>query len=389
MSKRTKPLGSLVREWVTNGFFYDRLFALRERTLAAFQQLIYRFGRAKKSKPRKTKPSYHPIAERLETREMMSVSTWTGGGSDDYWSNSDNWDNGVPSGTDMAVIEGASDNVVLDGSVSIYEFQMSDGTLSGPYTLNVQMTNSSFWSGGTITGGTELRLTGGVIFEIGGNVLLDNATLYNDAELNWTAGNITLDNDAVIENDGTFDIQSDAQILDGGNGANLLENTGTIQKTTATGNTDIQVSVNNSGTVDEQSGHLRFPAGDFTFVGVGGAVLGVTFSGATIVSPSESIGYASDITISGGSIVGDGDIRLSGDSTWSAGGMVDLGQLIVLGGATLQITHSSNWAIDEHTFINYGITTWSGSGTLTLSNNAQLINAVGNGGIGSSMASFA
>jgi hypothetical protein len=50
--------------------------------------------------------SYRPQIEALEERRLLSTDTWTGnGGANGNWSNSANWDNGVPNpGDDLVFI---------------------------------------------------------------------------------------------------------------------------------------------------------------------------------------------------------------------------------------------------------------------------------------------
>jgi hypothetical protein len=63
-----------------------------------------------------------PRLELLEDRIAPAVRTWTGGGSNDLWSNRDNWDGtvSVPTNGDDVVIPNTagSAEAVFDGSVS-------------------------------------------------------------------------------------------------------------------------------------------------------------------------------------------------------------------------------------------------------------------------------
>src|SRR5436190_1660557 len=101
MFKKIASLGSGIRRFFKKIGTYDHLLAFREliayrqRGFTALKQLLPRFVTGKEAF-RKIPRSYLPQVEMLENRQLLTTSTWTGGGSDDNWSTGANWNNGVP-----------------------------------------------------------------------------------------------------------------------------------------------------------------------------------------------------------------------------------------------------------------------------------------------------
>src|SRR6185295_955182 len=155
-----------------------------------------------------------------------------------------------------------------------------------------------------------------------------------------------------------------------------LTNYGTFEAT-SDGVVDVQVDVDNmagsyDGIVDGRDGSIVFSARTFRFWS--GTLYDVQFGGATLaVSDLYSSSHtAEDLSFTGGTLNGTGTLSLTGDASWSAGGMANAGILRITAGATLAFANSSALTIDAHTLENYGTITWSGSGDLTLTNGASL-----------------
>ncbi len=103
------------------------------------------------------------------------------------------------------------------------------------------------------------------IFGLARHNILDGVTLVNAGTAIWTGGvnggNIIAGNGSVINNTGVFDIQSNRSLLFNGVGATpTFNNTSVLKKTAGTGGTDLQGTLNNSGTVDVQAGGLGIEA---------------------------------------------------------------------------------------------------------------------------------
>src|SRR6266403_5341054 len=114
------PTGSRLRKWLRASTYFDGLFALRERTLAAVNQFLDAIFKTVKLKSRKPKPCFFvPQVEVLEIRQMLSTVTWTGGGSDNHWTTTANWNSGIPGTSDTAVLSTSGATVLLDSNAQI------------------------------------------------------------------------------------------------------------------------------------------------------------------------------------------------------------------------------------------------------------------------------
>jgi uncharacterized repeat protein (TIGR01451 family) len=209
--------------------------------------------------------------------------------------------------------------------------QFSDGNL----TLNkdFEVRNGGTWSGGTVSGST-----GRLILQSTGTLTINNAscdprvngiTFVNDGTVEYTADPMgteffTLGNGAVLENNGIFDLQTDAPIYSGGfvivvdeaskkaaNNASTkpptgtnegpppppsrIDNAGTFKKTGGTGTSRIEPNVNNSANVLAQSGTTYFP-GAYTQT-----------NGFTTLGPGN-LKTDGTLTINGGVLDGNGTV---------------------------------------------------------------------------------
>jgi hypothetical protein len=151
------------------------------------------------------------------------------------------------------------------------------------------------WNRGTVSGSGSLIANGGITLE--GNLdILDTRTLTNTATAAWTSGNVTLQNGAVFNNNGTLNAQGVAGNWEAGTGPMpTFSNAGIVQKSGGSGVINVGVAFTNTGTVQVQSGTL-YLAGPFSnFAGstlTGGTYLiGATlqFNGANIVTNAASI----------------------------------------------------------------------------------------------------
>jgi len=290
--------------------------------------------------------------EQLEVRQVPTTYTWTGGGVDNHWTTLANWSGGssYPSTSDTANL-GSATTVQVNTSITIAHLNLSAGTLDASGGFSV--TGNSSWTGGTIANNDAINFGA---LDINGPVTLDNALIYTGSVTTWSGGNITL-NSAVLYLGGTFDIQSDAQILDGGGGGEIF-NFATFEKTTATGTTDIEVNFLQNDNITVSSGAIDFSAGTVT---LDGTVTGATFDGAAV---TVSRGYTStldNVAVTAGSLTVAGTLHLQGASTWS-GGTIAInsgGHVAVDSGATLDINGTSSMSISGGFVDNDGTVNWS------------------------------
>jgi len=253
------------------------------------------------------------------------------------------------------------------------------------------------WLGGHISGSGNL-LTGSSLNISGSDLkILDGKTLLNQHVATWSgAGNIHLQNDAVFQNQpgGTFEIQNDA-IMDilyttGGNFNNL----GTITKNTGNGATKIDLPFTNSGTVNAGSGVLLLARGGalpsgFLNITPGGWI--AFFGGVYDLGPALAVNGSGNIALLGGVLNFDGiwnfngaleisdgvfnsggNLTLFGPLNWSGGAIAGIDSIIT--GNPVNISGDNLKTLDGKILVNRGTATWSGLGSLQLTNAAGIHN---------------
>ncbi len=121
--------------WYSNIRIIDGLQVLRELGRRGWSWVRRFLGTTIHSAPdsrRSMFGQFVPHIDLLEGRLMPSTSTWTGGGTDDYWSTTANWSGGVPSSSDTAVINNSAYTVVLDSNVTVANLSLHGGYWSDP-----------------------------------------------------------------------------------------------------------------------------------------------------------------------------------------------------------------------------------------------------------------
>jgi hypothetical protein len=134
---------------------------------------------------------------------------------------------------------------------------LTGGTLTGVGGMTV--TGVFTWTGGDMSGTGQTNANGGMVIGAPYNVL-NQRTLNTAGTTTWLGtGDIYLNDGAVINNSGTWDVQNDQNLYANGTFNNLA---GAIfRKTAGAGTTTIQVLFNNSGTVETQNGTINFTGG--------------------------------------------------------------------------------------------------------------------------------
>jgi hypothetical protein len=139
---------------------------------------------------------------------------------------------------------------------------VNGGILAGTGNILVPATFS--WTGGRIEGSGAIQLNTASTGSIGGAGLeLSERTIVNEGTIFLNGQGPTLSNSAVIQNltAGTIDIVGDYSIR----GSGQLTNQGTLLKSAGdVGQSQIELDVINSGTIDVQVGNIAFVLGDFT-----------------------------------------------------------------------------------------------------------------------------
>ena len=242
---------------------------------------------------------------------------------------------------------GGSGTLTFSGATATVGVPVTVGTLSvtaGTATLNAAASAGAFtMNGGTLGGSGTLTLPNGGTWS-GGTMNGSGATV-NQSALAVTAP-VTLSG-RTLQNDGTLDVNADVA----GNGTIL--NNGTLD---ALGNASITATVISSGTISANgpatvidfsggtpalSGTLA-GSGRFRFSGAAATVTG-NWSGNRIEVAGGSVAFNSDgifpdLTLSGGTLTGSGNVTVTGPATWSGGTLAGSGALTFDSGATVTMS---------------------------------------------------
>jgi len=264
-------------------------------------------------------------------------------------------------------------NVSPGATAALGTFTMNGGTLSCSNAVNVS--GPMVWSGGTISGNNQIGAHGGLTIN-GGQALY--ATLVNSASGSWSGAAINCQGTALFSNApaATFDLAADGYPFYLAGGSPALANAGTLRKTAGTGTTIISVSCANSGSIQVNSGALRFDGGGLTtgtgsYTVAAGATLNL-YRGTQRFDPGSSVTGAGTFSVSGATLNQHGAhnvaINLLSSGVWNlnSGGPVTLGTLTVSGDGTLGCSNA---------ILVSGPMVWSGgtiSGNNSLSANGGL-----------------
>ncbi len=187
----------------------------------------------------------------------------------------------------------------------------STGTLTGPGDVNVA--GLITWNTGTMSGSGRTFANGDIAFNVlGGGATLNGRRLDNARTATWTnlgQGNLFFSNGAIFNNNGIFEIQNNANILNNGGAASAFNNNGTFRKVVATGVTEIRIPFNNSntGVVDVQTGTVNFSGG------------GTSTGSWTVAAPAVLEFGGGTHNLNAGGVAGAGLVRFTNGTTHSAG----------------------------------------------------------------------
>jgi CSLREA domain-containing protein len=295
------------------------------------------------------------------------------------------------------------------------------GTLAGTGTIDI---GGSFnWASGTMRGtGVTNVLPSGIVgmSSLAAKTLsVRTLNLAGDALL---IGNLAVENGATLNLAAELTLASDADITSSSSGSINVQSGGVLGKVVGTGVSDIApgVAVTNTGRIQVDNGTLRIgnAAGgnNAIFQSASGTVLEITggngaFTGTTgnnggagilrigggnlqfggpisftgsgarfeIINGTVSlantftIGAGATFALTSGAVAGSGNISVGGALEWNGGVMNGPGTTLISPGATAALGGSADKQLSGRTFVNDGVTNWSGTGQITL-NNAMIIN---------------
>ncbi len=327
--------------------------------------------------------------------ESLCTDTWTGP-SEGSWTTSGDWSSGVPTSSSVAcigagktvkitsgtnqtgVVQGEGTLVVSGGTLdvvstleesSIKTLQVTGGTVTGSSELNVS--GSLSWSGGTMSGSGSTVVSSGASGTIDGCLpTLIERTLTNDGTTNFTGkgSEILMEDGAHLANKGVFEANAEP-VCDSseisirahkvtGEPEPVIVNTGTFKKTEGTGTTDIAAPFENHGTVEAAAGALELTDGGSgnsegkwagssgsslnlkagTFALTGGVLEGaVQIVGATITAAGSIEGSASNLTVSSGTFTAESGSSTSVGTFKMSGGTIN-------GSGNLSVSSSFSWS---------------------------------------------
>jgi len=223
--------------------------------------------------------------------------------------------------------------VIFNGAASTAQLVLAAGTLGGAGDLII--TDLMSWTGGAMSGTGRTLIN--TRLEISGSNPkgLDARRLENAGQAVWTgAGDILVSNGGIFTNQpvAVFDIQSDVRIRQGSGVRGQFNNAGSLRKSAGTQTTAVEVNLDNTGTVDVQTGTL-------------GLLADGTDSGAFSVAAGATLGFdggAPTLTV-GSMITASGTLHF-GASTTTIGATIGLaaGSNLVFEAGTHALTADSS-----------------------------------------------
>ncbi|HWX45200.1 MAG TPA: RHS repeat-associated core domain-containing protein [Solirubrobacteraceae bacterium] len=154
------------------------------------------------------------------------------------------------------------------GSMTFESLTQGEGTLTGAGTLHVS--GSFSWTEeSTMSGSGATVLDAGASGSIDpttgfGWARLTKRSLVNEGTLAFTHGKMIVTEGAQITNTGTFTANTEPTAFwaEAGKGSRFV-NDGTFKKTAGEGETEVYMPFKNLGIIEEESGVLKFPFGEF------------------------------------------------------------------------------------------------------------------------------
>jgi RHS repeat-associated protein len=165
------------------------------------------------------------------------------------------------SSSGTVTLEGGTLSIASGDTATVVHLVMIDfGTLTGAGTMKVS--GSLLWESGTMSGsGSTVLMSGATgVKEEKSPVNLNRRIFVNEGTFTMVSGQIVMRENAVIENDGTFNANAESSVLvpEGTESeAPLVVNMGTFEKTVGL-ETYVNVAFENFGIIQELSGKIIF-----------------------------------------------------------------------------------------------------------------------------------
>ncbi|MEX2139548.1 MAG: autotransporter-associated beta strand repeat-containing protein [Pirellulales bacterium] len=281
-----------------------------------------RFHRTTKRSTRRLRTMF----EILEHRCLLAVHTWTGGGTNDFWTNSDNWNGGVPSNGGDVVIPSVSDSEVVRFDAA------------GVTNLNSLTSDAPFWFAGH-----DLALSGPGTFRFNNALRMSSGALVGSGtvdvwgHITWSAG--AMGGTGITNAHG-------GMTLNGLNGSPAIQGTRTVNNFAEATLEAAPSTIVPEWFISNNAGAIfnNLPSGSFTIVGTSDFQGGTFNNHGTFIKTAGAIGNgvthfnvavfnqisATPVDIQGGTLQLGGGGTHTGDFDFE-GATLELGPLATTG----------------------------------------------------------
>ena len=274
--------------------------------------------------------------------------------------------------------------ITVNSDVSVPNLTITGGVLNGPNTLTV--INSFNWKGGELDNAGTTAIAQGATMSLTGskNLLMRNGhVLTNDGTAIWSAtGMLQSDIGAVFDNEGVFNVESNATFA-----SVALNNSGTVNVQSGS------LAVNAESATQVESGTFQVDSGavlhfdsiyDGTSVGdvelnAGTQLLGSGLyeldAGSVAVATSESV---ANLTMTAGTLNGPGTVTVTNAFNYTGGDLDGSDTLVIASTGTMTANAANVSLTNGFTLDNLGTIDWTGSGQVTgLLENAGTVDIAG------------
>ena len=295
-------------------------------------------------------------------------------------------------GAGMVRINGGTLQVDADVNAPPTVSELTAGILQGTGTWTIGNGAMMMWRAGDMqgSGGTTVA-AGGMLEPLGaGTKTLSERTLTNDGDVLWLEGNISINNGAQVNNNGTFQMETDADIVHS-LGGGTVNNAGLFRKTVAAGESTVDGSVafhtTATGTVDIQSGSWTPWSTSSTTAGTlnAGANGVIALKNSHRLDDGAACTGAGTVRASGGTLTFAGTVTTENLELYDGGTFSGTGA--VAPGSQWRIAGDGNKSFYDLALANGGQVTWTGAGAVVWTR-STLTNAAGGAIIADSDASF-
>lgn len=304
------------------------------------------------------------------------------------------------SGPGFVRVSGGTLSVSLGLTANADKLALSSGTIGGTGSLVVD--GEFNWSGGTMTAAGTTTVSNSGTLNVNGTAaktLSGSRQLINHGTGAWTGtGTWFMNSSSSFTNGatGVFEFQNSASYTLSTLPAATITNAGTIRKTTLAGTTNVgsNISLDNSGTLESQTGTIsiqgggtstglfacssgatiQIDAGTYNF-GMGADTNGpgfVQISGGTLSVGAGITAEADTFGITSGTLSGVGNLEVRGELNWAGGTMSGSGTTTVADTGELNMNGASSKTLSSSRhLVNNGMGTWTGTGTWFLNSSSQ------------------